>query len=247
MTDIALRAYLLGRATDADAARIEARLKEDEQLVGTLQSLEDDLFDEYARNSLSADDARRFLERYGDQQERLAFARALAARTSRNRSGRRWGWMPLALAAALVLAAGGYVLTRSSTPAPAGAVARQAPALVAPPTVLALVTLGGSRGASGATAIALPKGANAIQLRVRLNPADRFDRYAMELRSASNAVVWRADDRRASAEAGDMIIEATVPAASVSDGSYELGVRGLTGSAASEPLGFVQVKIARTP
>ena len=89
MTDIALRAYLLGRATDADAARLGERLLEDEQLLGTLQSLEDDLFDEYARNILSEDDARRFLERYGDQQDRLTFARALAARTSRTRMGQR--------------------------------------------------------------------------------------------------------------------------------------------------------------
>lgn len=81
LTDAALRAYLLGRATKADAARLEARLREDEQLLNTLRSLEDDLFDEYVRNTLSPDDARQFLERYGDQKDRLAFARALAART----------------------------------------------------------------------------------------------------------------------------------------------------------------------
>lgn len=246
MTDAALRAYLLGRATDADAARLEAQLLEDEQLVGTLQSLEDDLFDEYARNTLSADDARRFLERYGDQKERLTFARALAARTSRTRSV-RWGWLPLALAATLVLAAGGYLLIPTSTPAPSGVVARQAQTPVTPPPVFALVSLGGSRADSGAPVITVPKEADAIQVRVRLNPADRFDRYVMELRSASNAVVWRADDRQASAEAGDMLIEGTVPAVSVREGSYELAVSGLTGASAPEPLGFVQVRIARTP
>ena len=86
LTDVALRDYLLGRATAADAARLKERLLEDEQLSGALQSLEDDLFDEYARNTLSADDARRFLERYGDQKDRLTFARALAARASRERT-----------------------------------------------------------------------------------------------------------------------------------------------------------------
>ena len=139
------------------------------------------------------------------------------------------------------------MLIRTSTPEPSGVVARQAGTPVAPPTVFALVTLGGSRAEGGAPVITLPKDAGAIQLRVRLNPADRFDRYVMELRSASNAVVWRADDRRASAEAGDMLIEGTVPAVSVTEGSYELAVSGLTGASAAEPLGFVQVRITRTP
>jgi hypothetical protein len=241
---------LLGKATDADAARLEARLQKDEQLVRTLQSLEDDLFDEYARNTLSADDARRFLERYGHETDRLAFARALATRTRRVGSGHWFGgfwWMPMALAAALVLAVGGYQLTRTSGPESSPEMGRPAKTPSAPPTVLALVTLGSSRAERGAPVITLPKDAGAIQLRVRLNPADRYDRYAMELRSASNAVVWRASDRRPASEAGDMLIEGTVPAMSVGDGSYELAVSGLTAPSAPEPLGFVQVRIARTP
>jgi hypothetical protein len=117
----------------------------------------------------------------------------------------------------------------------------------APPAVLALLTLGGSRAERGAPVITLPKDAGAIQLRVRLNAADRYDRYAMELRSASNAVVWRANDPRPSSDAGDIVIEGTVPVVSVGEGSYELAVSGLTGASAPEPLGFVRVRIARTP
>jgi hypothetical protein len=60
-------------------------------------------------------------------------------------------------------------------------------------------------------------------------------------------VVWRADDRRATTEAGDLLIEGTVPAVTVLDGSYELAVSGVAGASAPEPLGFVQVRIARTP
>ena len=250
MTDTALRAYLLGRAAEADAARLEERLLEDEQLFATLQSVEDDLFDDYARKKLSADDAQRFLAKYGDQRDRLAFAGALAARTSResvtHRSNVRWGWMPLALAASLVLAVGSYLMLRTAPVQPAGPLARQSET-AALPTVLALLTIGGSRAEAGASVITLPKDAGAIQLRVRLNPADRFDRYAMELRSSSNLVVWRADDRRATTEAGDLLIEGTVPAVTVIDGSYELAVSGLSGSSAPEPLGFVQVRVSRTP
>jgi hypothetical protein len=250
LTDTALKAYLLGRATDADAARVEERLLEDEQLFATLQSVEDDLFDDYARKKMSAEDAQRFLAKYGDQRDRLAFAGALAARTSRkavdNQSNVRWGWMPLAMAASLVLAVGSYLMLRTAPVLPAESAARQAET-AALPTVLALLSLGGSRAEGAASVISLPKDTGAIQLRVRLNPADRFDRYAMELRSSSNLVVGRADDRRPTTEAGDLVIEGTVPAVTVIDGSYELAVSGLSGTSAPEPIGFVQVRVSRTP
>src|ERR1044072_6287876 len=73
-----MRAYLLGQATEADAARFEEQLLEDEQIYTTLRSVEDDLFDEFARGALTDTERGRFLERYGADRGRLLMAEALA-------------------------------------------------------------------------------------------------------------------------------------------------------------------------
>jgi hypothetical protein len=64
----------------------------------------------------------------------------------------------------------------------------------------------------------------------------------MELRSQADRVVWRGNDVRPALEAGDLVVTATIPAASLEAGTYELAVRGGT-----DDLGFVAVRITRTP
>ena len=76
MNDVEMRAYLLGQAPETDAVCFEERLLEDEQMFTALRSVEDDLFDEFARGTLSATERARFLERYGAEHDRLLVARA---------------------------------------------------------------------------------------------------------------------------------------------------------------------------
>src|SRR5438128_5644463 len=98
-----MRAYLLGQAPEADAALFEERLLEDEQIYTTLRSVEDDLFDEFARGTLTETERAQFLERYGADRSRLVVARALAQRSGsplRRVAGAkpavfgRWTWTP---------------------------------------------------------------------------------------------------------------------------------------------------------
>jgi hypothetical protein len=104
---------------------------------------------------------------------------------------------------------------------------------------MALFTLSSTRAAGEPPAIVLPKGASAIDLAIRLNPADRFDRYQMELRSPAGASVWRGDGLQRSTAAGaDLIVVGHVPAGGLSDGAYELTVRG-----GGDDLGYVSVRI----
>src|SRR4029453_2659486 len=105
-TDSALRAYLLGSASPEMAEQLEARVLEDHELFAALQSAEDDLFDACARGTLTAADRTRFLERYGRDTDRLRFAAALAQRPAAPAgvSPARRPWIPLAAAAALILA-----------------------------------------------------------------------------------------------------------------------------------------------
>jgi hypothetical protein len=252
VTDAECRAYLLGRLSEAEAEHLEARLLQDDEVFQAVREAEDDLFDAFARGQLTADDRARFVERFGDRTDGLAFSRALATRVRPERSSdggsaSRRPWIPLAAAAAVVLTAGAALMWRSQ-PGPAGAPAAKAPGVSAPtapagpsPIVVAL-SLSTSRAAGEPASVSLPASAASLQVRVRLNPADKYDRYMMELRSQADRVVWRGDDLRAAAEAGDLIVTATIPATSLEAGRYELAVRGGT-----DDLGFVPVRIMRTP
>src|SRR5262245_35389655 len=108
-----MRAYLLGQAAEADAERLEARLLEDADVHDTLRGVEDDLFDEYARGTLTGDERQWFLDRYGNDRSRQLFAHALGARASVSPVAPRsmtWRWMPVAAAAAVVAGTGLAVL-----------------------------------------------------------------------------------------------------------------------------------------
>lgn len=251
MTDSEMRAYLLGQAPEAYAVRLEERLLEDDQIFTTLRSAEDDLFDEYARGVLTGAERERFVERYGADRARLLMAEALARRSSRHgvvsfgTFGRRQ-WMSLAAAATLVAAVGATMWSRDR-PADAGPQVRAAAAQQTILPAVLLVTLGASRSAAVAPALTLPKETSTLELRVRLDPADRFDRYSIQLRSESGGLVWHNDGLAASTQNGEPIVVAAVPTTSLESGSYELAIRGATGTTTSETLGFATVKVSRTP
>ncbi len=257
MNERELRSYLLGQLTPEDGARLEARLLDEQDLFDAMRAAEDDLFDDYARGRLPGDERARFLARYGGQSDRIVFAEALARRAPQAggaASVHAWTvrrWMPLAAAAALVLVAGGAWLMRERSRsgergamavAPAG---QAAPRPADVPPVVALLTLATPRAGGRRPALRVPADATTIEWRVRLDPNDRYDRYAMELRSAADVPVWRADDRRASPEAGGLLLAARMPASAVADGEYELAVRGVPGHGALEDLGFVTIQVTR--
>jgi len=242
-TDSALRAYLLGSASPEMAEQLEARVLEDHELFAALQSAEDDLFDACARGTLTSVERTRFLERYGRDTDRLRFAAALAQRPAtpaRVSPAARRPWIPLAAAAALILAAGALV-TQLEAPAPLPSPQQQGAAPAQAPFAVAL-TLGTSRSASASTPITIPAGTAAVQLNVRLDPADRFARYAMELRGAGDRVVWSGADLTAEAVDGNLNVSARIPATVLPAGSYELAVRG-----GGTDLGFVPLTVRWSP
>jgi hypothetical protein len=240
-----LRAYLLGMLPEPAAVSLEERIVEDDDLFLTLRSLEDDLFDEYARGGLIGVERERFLEKYGSDGGRLAFAGALAARTSSNK--RRviphYSWMALAAAAMLLLALSSILLRRpAQPPAPAATAQAQPPQA---PFVVAL-TLAGSRAAGIRASIAVPAAA-AVQLRVRIDPADRYERYTMQVRSAANTIVWGDDKLHAAVDGADTIVTGLVPGHALSAGTYELSVTGVNAGGAPADLGFITFEVTRTP
>jgi hypothetical protein len=157
-------------------------------------------------------------------------------------------WIPLAAVAALLIAAGGLLVTREIAPhGPLQAPAAHPGPTAAPAVAVLLLTLGTSRAAGTPASVTVPKDASILQLRVRLDPSDRFDRYSIDLRASSDRSVWHGEDLRASAVGDGLALVASVPASSLESGSYELAVRGASGEASYAALGFVTVKISRTP
>jgi hypothetical protein len=207
-----------------------------------MQSAEDDLFDAFTRGTLDGAERARFLERYGQQSDRLRFAGALAQRiASPGRSVAISGraWMPWAAAAILVLAAGA-VFTQLEAPS---VVPHPEPNASRPesPFVIAL-TLGASRAAAATTPVTIPAGTTEVVVNVRLDPGDRFDSYAIDLRGAGDRVLWSGANLTAAAVDGTLTVSARIPAASLPAGSYELAVRG-----GGTDLGFLPLTVRWSP
>lgn len=243
-TDSTLRDYLLGSAPPETAEQIEARLLEDDDLFAALRNVEDDLFDASARGTLDTESRARFAERYGHETERLRFAQALARKTVPSAPAVpliRRPWMPWAAAAALILVAGAVFtqLEAPSTP-PGPPTTATAPRAETPFTVA--LALGASRASGATTNVSVPAGTTVVIMNVQLDPGDRFDTYAMELRGAGDRVVWSAADLKAISGHGDLAVMGRIPTASVPAGSYELAVRG-----GGTDLGFIPLTVRWSP
>ena len=250
LNDADLRAYLLGQATDADAGRIEALAVEDEDVFATLGSVEDDLFDDYARGALEPAERQLFLARYGADRSRLLAARALAERTARagvvpapiaSPSFRYWTLAAAAALTGVAVAAGIRSRPMPANSPPATAVSTNAASV----SVALLLTLSTSRSAASPPEAVLPSSAAALELHVRIDPADVFDTYTMELRSDRGVLIWSADGLKASPADGNPTIVGNVPAALLTDTSYELAVRGANPGSTLEALGFAALKVRR--
>ena len=78
--------YLLGLSSEAERERLESEYFADEDAFQEMLTAEDDLIDAYVRNELSANERRRFEERFltsPQARERVQFARTLAGTPAR--------------------------------------------------------------------------------------------------------------------------------------------------------------------
>jgi hypothetical protein len=262
-----LRDYLLGRLAEAERESIEAQAIENEELYLTMRSMEDDLFDAFARGDLRGSDRDAFLQRYGNDRGRVAFAGALAKRTSNVVAFRGRSWIGWAAAAAIAIVAIGLGLTAhnsslpatstqiaTSTASPVTSTASPVTSTASPATstsspaaasVILAVAIASSRSASPETDLVLHGDTSTVELRVRLNSEDRFERYALKLDSGGT-IIWSASDLKARAEQGELIVASSIPARLFHEGSCELAVSGIDKTLPPEDLGFVTLHVRHT-
>jgi hypothetical protein len=249
MTEAALRAYLLGQLPDSEAELVETRLIEDADLFSQMETAEDDLFDAFARGRLTPDERDRFLQRFGAESSRRRFANTLARRTSTEHVVPfvRRRWVGLALAAGLVMAVGAYLIPRQPEPSGRAEPIAAMPAAAAPAPVTSVIALalGTSRAAGAPVRVVVDRATAQMNFRIRLNPADRYPVYTVEIRSTADNVVWGDAALQSANENGDLVIHAVVPADRLPSGNYEIGVRGGPAAAALEDLGFLNIEVSR--
>jgi len=250
MNDETMRDYLLGKLAEPEAQRFEERILDDEELFQTLRSVEDDLVDAYARGTLDEGARQDFQQRYAGQASRVTFSRALTQRMTNvgptanvvpiKRPAifqRTWVWLAAAAAVAVVVAS--QMIHRvepRSEPAPTVIAKRRVRVPREFPVVLVLAA---SRSEGEANVISIPADVERVQLRIRLDPADRFESYSAEMSSAAG-VVWRAENLHAKAVGEELTLRAEVPASAMTRGSYELAVRG-----DAQALGFISMEVHR--
>lgn len=233
MNNTALRDYLLGMSAEEEAESIEVRLLQDDDFALELRSVEDDLFDQFARNELDAGARAAFVSRYRDQKRRGAFARALTRRSNVVAFPQR-RWMALAAAAAVAIVVASLWVTRVETPPPSST--KPPVARVQPPVIAtAVMTLATARDGEEVSQLALPPDATVVRFRVRLDPADRFDQYRLFVNDVAH-------DLRAVEEGGDLTVSADFPASQIQPGRYRITVEG---GATHEALGFAVVEVHR--
>lgn len=251
--DRSLRQYLLGALAEEERARIEAEALRHDGRFEELLALEDDLFHDYARGSLSDVERGQFEARFlstPEGRERLDAARALLGRLAASpRALRltpryaRW----LAAAAALLVAAGSAFLGwrasqervreagRPSAP-PSAVPSPPDPApSPAPVRVIALALSPGLLRGGGATpSVTVPASGEAtLRLTLRVPPRGRHERYAAALENAEGLTVWSgAVAPSAAAERSAVTLD--VPARLVPEGDYEVVLRGLTATGSVE-------------
>ncbi|WP_257387244.1 hypothetical protein [Tahibacter caeni] len=257
ISDDVLRQWLLQRLPDAEAARLEAQLMQDDSLLDRLRDAETDLLDDAARGRLSTAEAQALREhRLADpaQRERLRAARAFA-RLREDPSGAADEGIgperpsPAARQAstlcesatarrrprgALVLAAAAGIIV-----AIAASVLWLVPAPVAPNAGIATYALlaSTSRG-NGPATLRIPAAGSAVRLQVEV--ADSARRYQLFIETGARRQSVAADlqPRESRAYA---YIEATVAAGLLTPGRHRLLLVASNGGGEPEQVWDLQV------
>ena len=212
-TDDALRDWLLGRLSSAEADAFERRVLGDDAFGTRIVEVETDLLDDLAAGRLAGDERAAALARFTATPRgrlRLRIARALARfaqpdaahaahrarRTTETHARRRRGWIAGAFgaAAAIAIAVVGLNL-RAPIPGTKGA------------TITLLADR--QRGVEDAS-VAVPKDATSVRLQLEVDGAAETERYAIDIEEAGR-VVYGAGDLAARTAGAYRFVEAEVP------------------------------------
>jgi hypothetical protein len=260
--DETLRRFLLQRTSEQEREQLEEALFANDELFSRAVESEDDLLDEYVRETMSPEERRAFEERLQRDPrlaERIPFARALSRRalilppnvvridTTQAWKRRRVRYMAIAAALAPLLVFGLYkmrdeavsqpvTVQQARQSAPAVPAQRIEPAPVVAPRIatltLALATL---RSEAKRPEVSL-ENADSLHLNIAVDPNEPYRKFNVIINDARGKEIWSG-----TAEKRNQELQLELPASKLaSNGRYEVAVRG-----GDETLGYVEFEVKR--
>jgi hypothetical protein len=227
-----LTRYLLGYVSEAEREAVWTRVFSDAAFAEALEDAENDLFDAYVRGELSPADTGAVQTRLlnsEQQQEKLALAKALAARR-RVREPNPKRWMLAAASIILLVGAAGIWLRTLPLRKQASAPPRQESprpvtrpkAAEASPAFAALLAPGVLRGAE-VQEVTLPQNVPSVRLDLDLNGAPVTGLYSVEL-IARGDVILQQQGLIPRAEGDTTLLSVAVQATLLGRGPYTFRV-----------------------
>ena len=261
----ALRRYVLGLAEEPERTRIEEQLFASDEVFEQVRAIEAEVIDEYVGGELRDTEARSF-DRLLARSERL-MSEVRLARSFRHTAApgepmvavrsARTKWLSVA-AGLLAAVTGGLLLTRgvsdqtSGSVSPSPPMAARGPEVTSPPAdtaprVLATFTLSGRlvRSGSRVPELAIPRGDGVIHLRLLLEPGDDYPAYTAQLSSSAGDVVWEAVALPSERTQDGPTVLATLPAARLIPGRYEVLLKGRSADGTLEDLAVYRFRARR--
>lgn len=260
--EVILKQYLLGLLTTEQQTPLEERLLTDVAFCENISVAEDELIDQYLSSDLT-DAERESFERHfllaPERQRKLRFARTLrryvgaeaalaadlldaeAARAAEKAPDsvppapgkldsfkllltRRTG-LAFSLSAALLLCVAAITWF---------AVSHRTGSPHEPRNIYAVtLTPGLVRESGQTTRVAIPTGADTVQLRLAVPTAD-YQSYSVSLSTAGRTDVWMADELKPTTGAGENLILVDIPARVLSRDDYVVRLRGRRADGGSE-------------
>lgn len=230
-----MAAYLLGELDDNEQQELERDYFSNEEAYQQLLAAEDELVYDYVEDRLSQERRHRCestILATPRGRKNLEFARLLLTTLRSGKSSERPFAAWIAIAAAVVLAIAGSVLTLRLTAlrSDLASARKQIWALESRvpsqpqrlPLEVSFLLHAGTTRSDGSTRLNVPANADTVRIELLLPPGASAGDYSIAVRASGGAEVWS----RTAAASGKTIVIA-IPAAALPAGSYEIGIRRL--------------------
>ena len=122
----------------------------------------------------------------------------------------------------------------------------QQPSTLASPVVVALSLLPGiSRGSNSVPQLAIARDVSLVRLQIGIDPQENYRKYRVELRTENGQQVLAQGNLLARVGKHGRSIPLSVPASALGNGRYELELKGISESGATEDVGFYYFNVVK--
>jgi hypothetical protein len=122
----------------------------------------------------------------------------------------------------------------------------QQPSTLTSPVVVALSLLPGiSRGSNSVPQLAIARDVSLVRLQIGIDPQENYRKYRVELRTENGQQVLAQGNLLARVGKHGRSIPLSVPASALGNGRYELELKGISESGATEDVGFYYFNVVK--